>query len=119
MKRRIIVFLSAIMIGTVFTGCDFSRNMKSLGVIISDIDTYAISGEGKFLPVSFEDISDGTVNGATIIEYVNVENKTMWVCFQKFQNGYGISFNQMFDENGDPVLYDGDIDALKKKYGVQ
>lgn len=38
--------------------------------------------------------------------------------YEKFQAGYGVSFVQQFDENNNPVLYDGDIEKLKQKYNV-
>lgn len=73
---------------------------------------YSITGDKTFIPITKESINDKTFNGITILQYVNTKDRTVWVAYEKFQQGYGISFTQEFDADGRPVLYDGDIDEL-------
>lgn len=114
MKKKIILGITTIALVGILNGCNFAE--ATVESRQNDINTYSISGDVIFLPLSYENIDDGTINGIDIVQYVNIENKTVWVSYEKFKDGYGVSFVQQFDENNEPVLYDGDIEALKQKY---
>ena len=45
-----------------------------------------------------------------ITEYVKLSDKTVW-----FVTSKNDKFTQEFDDNGKPVIYDGDIDLLKQR----
>lgn len=74
---------------------------------------WKITDDEIFLPIHTEHINNHQTNGITITEYVNVQNRTVWVHLSEFQCGYGSSFTQEFDADGKPTIYDGDISQLR------
>lgn len=116
MKRKFTGLVILIIIG-VLSGCGNATNTVNKPCK-NNVDTYIVSGDVSFLPLSYEHIKNGNINGVCITQYVNVNNKTIWVAYSQFQSGYGLSFTQEFDKDGNPVLYDGDIEALKQKFNV-
>lgn len=113
----IILTLAGILSAGILSGCEegissgYEENQ-------SDIDTYSVAGDVIFLPIAYEHIKDGTANGVDIIQYVNIKDNTIWVLYEKYKAGYGISFVQQYDKNNNPALYGGDIELLKQKYNV-
>lgn len=108
--------------GFVAVGCSGFTKVSNSGISSNatfpeHIVTYQVQGDVDYLPISREEIKDGTINGTNIIRWVNVNNKTVWVEIYKYSQGYGLSFSQEFDENGKPVIYDGDVEELKRIYG--
>ena len=76
-----------------------------------------IHGNEKFLPISQEHIVDKGLDDVYITEYVNTENKTIYIAYDhEMRTGGGSSFIQEYDENGKPILYKGDIKKLKDLY---
>lgn len=127
MKKKIFALIMSVAIGCSICGCE-SANTKSLSASASvltdipsnnDLSTWQIRGNGKFLPVTLKKIDSGyEIIG--IVEYVNTENKTIWVSYEKGRSAdAGASFVQETNEKGNPVLYKGDIEKLKQKFGVE
>lgn len=127
MKKKIFALIMSVAIGCSICGCGLA-NTKTLSTNTyvltnvpsnNDLNTWRIRGNGKFLPVTLQKIDNGyEIIG--IVEYVNTENKTIWVSYGKGQSAdAGASFVQETNEKGEPVLYKGDIEKLKQKFGVE
>lgn len=122
MKKKIImlfaigcIFASGILIG----GCRVPNIISGSTVDFYKPETYSFSGKDlMFVPVrsSAIDCGDGIKN--LFIEYVKVDDKTVWMeCFTK--DGYyarGTSFSQEMNAGGSVKVYDGSINELLKKY---
>lgn len=86
-------------------------------------ENYEISGDALFLPISVEAVSNGDYDETVFTEYVCVSDKTVWLQSYKSyyggrRGGLGESMVQMYDSDGKPKLYEGDLDELFEKYGV-
>ena len=97
------------------------RNVPSL----DNFDSYDFSGNALFLPISYETVNNnGDYEETVFIEYVYVPDGTLWIeSYKAFSSnrasGLGQSMVQIFDADGKPKVYDGDIDELREKYGVK
>lgn len=83
-----------------------SENSK---VKMYDVNTYQYSSDNRFLVVDVEHIDDGTVNGITLSTLVDRQTKVMYVLTEKFQSGYGISFDVIINSEGKPLIYDDEL----------
>lgn len=96
------------------------RNVPSL----DNFDSYEFTGSALFLPVSYETVDNGDYNKTVFTEFVYVPDGTLWMETYKtltisYKGGLGQSMVQIFDADGKPKVYDGDINELCKKYGVK
>ena len=96
------------------------RNVPSL----DNFDSYEFTGNALFLPVSYETVDNGDYNKTVFTEFVYVPDGTLWMETYKtltisYKGGLGQSMVQIFDADGKPKVYDGDINELCKKYGVK
>lgn len=96
------------------------RNVPSL----DNFDSYEFTGSALFLPVSYETVDNGDYNKTVFTEFVYVPDGTLWMESYKtltisYKGGLGQSMVQIFDADGKPKVYDGDINELCKKYGVK
>lgn len=145
MKNKL-KMLCAVMFftGVVFAGCSINSNdSKVTSTEIStestkesassiwrciasyeDMDSYKFTGSALFLPVSYETVDNGDYNKTVFTEFVYVPDGTLWMETYKtlttsYRGGLGQSMVQIFDADGKPKMYDGDINELCKKYGVK
>lgn len=74
--------------------------------------------------VVHETVDNGDYNKTVFTEFVYVPDGTLWMESYKtltihYKGGLGQSMVQIFDADGKPKVYDGDINELCKKYGVK
>ena len=77
-------------------------SIKQKSEVDSDMILLQINNQKVNLGVTSEDFY--------ITEYVKLSDKTVW-----FVTSKNDKFTQEFDDNGKPVIYDGDIDLLKQR----
>ena len=124
MKKSIIMIVTVLTLSSL-CGCssDTENSSEILSQLTSrgteNIDDYSVSKNPTFLPITYEHINDGTINGIDIVEFVHTSDGTVWNSTEKYNNGIASTFTQEFGPDGKPVLYDGDLNALKAKYGVE
>lgn len=124
MKKSIIMIVTMLALSGL-CGCslDDTDATTSSGTILStrqdNIDTYSVSGNPTFLPITYQHVNDGSMNGIAIVEFVHTSDGTVWNSTEKYNNGLTTTFTQEFGPDGKPVLYDGDLNTLKAKYGVE
>lgn len=97
----LLVVLMLINVGcvTVVNEESNSRNERS----ISEKETE------RFVLISKQKIDDNSINGITINLLVDKETKVMYVFTTKYQHGYGAGMEVLVDENGKPVIYEGEL----------
>lgn len=110
------IFCSGLFIG----GCRLSDIAK--GTLLPD-ESYKLSGDVTFLPISEQKIDNNDEDPTVITEFVNIKDKTVWMQSYKSCSGsemYAISIGQSMvqelDPDGKPKLYTGDINELIKKF---
>lgn len=75
-----------------------------------DESTYQYSSDNnRFTVVAVERIKDGTSSGITISTLVDRNTKVMYMLTEKFQAGYGISFDVILNAEGTPLIYNGEL----------
>lgn len=130
MRKRIGMF---VVIGCIFCsglfigGCRIPDITK--GAFLSsdpslyDVETYKLSGDVTFLPISEQKIDNNDEDPTVITEFVNIKDKTVWMQSYKSCSGFemyaisiGQSMVQELDPDGKPKLYTGDINGLIKKF---
>ena len=122
--KKIIIVIAIVVLTHGLYGCSFATTSKAVETVLApscqgDIENYSVSGNPTFLPITYEHIKTGTTTGVHIVEYVHTTDGTVWTSTGEIKaSGYGYSFVEEFGPDGQPVLYDGDINALKEKYGV-
>lgn len=115
------IFCSGLFIG----GCRMPDITK--GAFLSsdpslyDVETYKLSGDVTFLPISVQAINNSNEGPTVITEFVNIKDETVWMQSYKEYSGshgggFGQSMVQELDPDGKPKLYTGDIDELIKKF---
>lgn len=106
-----------ILMFTMFLGISLSLIAQE---IVADKDDncddneqeYKITDDMVFITINNQKMaSDVTSGDFYITEYVKLSDKTVW-----FVTSKNDKFTQEFDDNGKPVIYDGDIDLLKQQY---
>ena len=123
MKKSIIMIVTVLALSGL-CGCSSAASSKAVETVLTpsnqeNIENYYISGNPTFLPINCEHIKDGTP-GVYIVEYVHTTDGTVWTSAGEINSsGYGYSFVEEFGPDGKPVLYDGDLNTLKAKYGVE
>lgn len=92
------------------------------GTLLSD-ESYKLSGDVTFLPISEQKIDNNDEYPTVITEFVNIKDKTVWMQSYKSCSGtelcaigIGQSMVQELDPDGKPKLYTGDINELIKKF---
>lgn len=113
------IFFSGLFIG----GCGMPDAVKawSLSTSIDDVETYKLSGDVTFLPISVQKIDNNNADPTVITEFVNIKDETVWMQSYKGYiggsgGGFGQSMVQELDPDGKPKLYSGDINELIKKF---
>ena len=105
-----------ILMFTMFLGISLSLIAQE---IVADKDDncddneqeYKITDDMVFITINNQKMaSDVTSGDFYITEYVKLSDKTVW-----FVTSKNDKFTQEFDDNGKPVIYDGDIDLLKQR----
>ena len=86
-----------------------------------DVETYKLSGDVTFLPISVQAIDNSNAGPTVITEFVNIKDETVWMQSYKEYcgsqgGGFGQSMVQELDPDGKPKLYTGDINELIKKF---
>lgn len=88
---------------------------------IYDVESYKLSGDVTFLPISVQKIDNHFLSPTVITEFVNIKDKTVWMqSYKEFsapnRGGVGQSMVQELDPDGKPKQYTGDINELIKKF---
>ena len=126
MKKRIgmltvigCIFFSGMFVG----GCRMPDTVKgtlSSDGTIYDVESYKLSGDVTFLPISVQKIDNHSAESTVITEFVNIKDKTVWMQsykgYYRADSGVGQSMVQELDPDGKPKLYSGDINELIKKF---
>lgn len=131
MKRKMTMLLCIGLLGVSIAGCSFETDATQNTQIVEE-DTqdsfggnnnYTYFGDALFLPIAKQSGRQRLgylfyyPESISFIEYVKVSDQTIWIAYHT-SSMEGASFEQEFAPDGTPVLYDGDIEALKKQYGV-
>lgn len=113
------IFFSGMFVG----GCRMPDTVKgtlSSDGTIYDVESYKLSGDVTFLPISVQKIDNHSAESTVIIEFVNIKDKTVWMQsykgYYRADSGVGQSMVQELDPDGKPKLYSGDINELIKKF---
>ena len=116
------IFFSGMFVG----GCRMPDTVKgtlSSDGTIYDVESYKLSGDVTFLPISEQKIDNNDEDPTVITEFVNIKDKTVWMQSYKSCSGSGMyaisigqSMVQELDPDGKPKLYTGDINELIKKF---
>lgn len=113
------IFCSGIFIG----GCqmpDVVKGTLSSDGSIYDVESYKLSGDVTFLPISVQKIDNHEHDSTIITEFVNIKDKTIWMQsykgYWRADSGVGQSMVQELDPDGKPKQYTGDINELIKKF---
>lgn len=122
-KLSIICLIIGILL--CITGCDFSvleaeaskPSEEVIGLYIShnNIESYKYEGDVIYVPVSYQHIKDGSINGFDIIQYVNLNTGVMYVYTVKHNSGYGTTWCELRNPDGTLVVYEK-LDELREKH---
>lgn len=125
MKKRVMLGIVITVIMLFWVGCSapdttgtpaYDTELVPQKQSQSNLDTYVYEGEIIFVPVTYQHIDDGTMNGLDLIRYVDLNTGVLYLYTEKYYSGYGITWEMLVDEFGNPLKYDN-IDALREKYG--
>ena len=128
MRKRIEMFAvigCIICNGLFIDGCrmpDITKGAFLSGATsLYDVETYKLSGDVTFLPISVQAINNSNEGPTVITEFVNIKDETVWMqsykeYFGSHGGGVGQSMVQELDLDGKPKLYTGDINELIKKF---
>jgi hypothetical protein len=114
MKKLKNILISLVLSVVFLTGCG-DDYQKGKDVDQSDISSYNLEGDIQFVPVSYEKIHDGTINGLEMIKYVDLSEGTVYLYTEKYSSGFGTTWTLLEDKDGNPVLYE-DLENLRDKY---
>ena len=113
------IFFSGMFVG----GCRMPDTVKgtlSSDGTIYDVESYKLSGDVTFLPISVQKIDNHSAESTVITEFVNIKDKTVWMQsykgYYRADSGVGQSMVQELDPDGKTKLYTGDINELIKKF---
>jgi len=107
MNKKIISVILICGISFALTGCDSDLSWVSKQ---SKPHTYVYkTNDSRFKVVSADEIDDGTVSGLTISILIDKETNIMYMQSEKYQSGYGLSLEVMVDQDGKPLIYNGDL----------
>lgn len=114
MYSKIIKLMAILVFAFIVTGCsesiiftgEFLEDPSEYeGPTLHDISSWETAYSEIFIPIEHQHIDDGSTNGADFTIFVCKYDNTLWVAAKKYQSGYGYSFNQMFDAEGKPIVY--------------
>lgn len=113
MKKLLIICIGILLCTT---GCSLSEEQLDGVVRTQDnITSYEYVGTTTFVPVSYQCIKDGTFNGLTIIQYVNLDNGVMYVYTEKYNEGYATTWCELKNADGTLMVYEK-LDELRETY---
>ena len=102
MKKKISL---ALIVGCLCVGCFFTgfKRAVSEGVV----NTWKYAQGANFVPISYENVDDGTLGGIKFKHFVDTRTGCIWVLVEKYAAGYGISFEMVKDAKGEPLVLEG------------
>lgn len=99
------------------TGCGPALETEGTETVApsqNNIESYIYEGDVIYVPISYQRINDGT-NGLEILQYVNLNTGVMYIYTEKMHAGYGITWCELRNSDGNVVVYKK-LDELRAKY---